>query len=231
MIFATILAIAAADMHIQDMHVKDKQEKSKAIDLGTYGETFPIHETSLLKIIKGKLQKLFESGKLEEHQKIIAKKAKEQLNRPNPVIGISRTTNPRSFTHDPSVTVPYDLKDHEGRIFHRPGTTVNPLETYSFKHPFLFVDGDDAEQVAWAIRQHQAAEISSKPKIVLVQGAPIELSKKLNLPIYFDQSGVLIKKLGISQIPAKVSQKEKALVIEEVSPNTESNLSEPRELK
>lgn len=232
MIFATILAIAAADIHIENTHIQSKQDNSKTCkNLGTYGETFPIHETSLLKVIKAKLQKLFESGKLEKHQDIIAKKAKEQLNRPGPVKGISKTKNPRSFTYDPSITVPYDLKDYEGRVFHRQGTRINPLDTLSFKHPFLFVDGDDEEQVAWAIRLHQAANSLHKPKIILVQGTPIELFKKLNLPIYFDQLGVLIKKLGISQIPAKVSQKEKALVIEEVCLNTESNLSEPRELK
>lgn len=212
MLFATILAIAAAELHIQNQQANDQ----KCIDLGTYGETFPIHETNLLDIIKAKLQKLLESGKLEDHQNIIAKKAKEQLNHPTPVKGLSKTTNPRSFTHDPSITVPYDLKDHEGRVFQAKGTKVNPLDTQEFKHPFLFVDGDDEEQVAWAICQHQTAETTKKPKIVLVQGTPIELSKKLNLPFYFDQAGVLVKKLGINQVPALVSQKAKVLLIEEI---------------
>jgi len=220
MIFVTILAIAAAELYIEDKQSNDKTFK----DLGTYGETFPIHETSLLEVIKAKLQKLFESGKLEHHQQIISKKAKEQLNRPNPIKRISKTTNPRSFTHDPSITVPYDLKDHEGRVFHGQGTRVNPLETHSFKHPFLFVDGDDGKQVAWAIQQYQAADTSHKPKIILVQGAPIELSKKLNLPIYFDQTGVLVKKLDIACVPARVSQKGKVLLVEEVTAKSEENL-------
>jgi conjugal transfer pilus assembly protein TraW len=184
--------------------------------LGTYGETFPIHEQSLLEVIKAKLQDLAQTGKLAAHQETILKKAKEQFNRPSAVRGIQKTVNPKSLAYDPSITVPYDLKDHEEKIFHKKGTTVNPLDTHAFQHPFLFVDGDDPEQVAWAIRQHQQADPSHKPKIVLVQGAPFEVSKRWGLPIYFDQSGVLVKKFGITQVPAKVSQKGKILLVDEV---------------
>ena len=238
MIFPTILTIAAADLRVAnsrvtDLQAKDSQaetsqngdpqvgdspvEASLGKDLGVYGETFPIKEKSLLDIIRSKLQALSTSSKLQEHQQTILKKAKEQLNRPPPVKNIHKTTVPRSFDWDPSITVPYDLKDHEGNVFHRKGTKVNPLDTHPFRCPFLFVDGDDPEQVAWAIKQHQAAEVLHKPKIILVQGAPFELSKKLNLPIYFDQSGVLVKKFGIVQVPARVSQKERALIVDEVN--------------
>lgn len=227
MLLATIFAIAATDLHIQSHQTNDQ----KSIDIGTYGETFPIQEKNLLEVIKNKLQKLFESGQLETHQKAIAEKAKDQLNRPIPVKGLDKTTNPRSFTYDPSITVPYDLKDHEGRVFHTKGTKVNPLETHSFKYPFLFVDGDDSQQVAWAIREHQAAKATLKPKIILVQGAPLELSNQLNLPVYFDQSGILVKKLGIRQIPAKVSQQEELLVVDEVDLKSEEPLTKPAGLK
>lgn len=224
MIFVTILAIAAADL------IDDKRDSSKATkDLGTYGETFLISENNLLEFIKAKLQKLSESGKMKDYQNTIAKRAKEQFNRPPAVKSLQKTTDPRSFAYDPSITVPYDLKDHEGKVFHPKGTKVNPLDTHSFRYPFLFVDGDDENQVAWAIRQHQAANALHKPKIVLVQGTPLELSQKLDLPIYFDQSGMLVKKFGIAQIPARVFQKEKLLFIEEIDPNTEPGLSHTRE--
>ena len=220
MIFVTVLAIAAADFHFEDKQGGGKVPK----DLGTYGETFPIRERSLLEVIKEKLQALAATGKLEDHQAIIAKKAKEQFNRPPAVKGLQKTAEPRSFGYDPSLTVPYDLKDHEGRVFHRQGTKVNPLDTHSFRYPFLFVDGDDENQVAWAIRQHQAAKALNKPKIVLVQGAPLEWSQKLGLPIYFDQSGILVKKFGITQVPARVFQKEKMLVVDEIELTGEAPL-------
>ena len=236
MILATILMIEAKEWagedkgpQAKDLRDASSQDKDKAIgnspviELGVYGETFPIEEKNLLEVIRTKLQGLFESGKLEDHQKTILKKAKEQLNRPHPVRGVSKTATPKSFSHDPSITVPYDLKDHHGQVFHREGTKVNPLDSRQMKCPLLFVDGDDSEQVFWAIQQYKAAESSQKPKIILVQGAPLELSKKLDLPVYFDQSGVLVKKLGISQVPARVSQKDKVLLVEEINPQEKRN--------
>lgn len=247
MVLSTILSISAQDllavkpandrlaMHAQarnkptrdiDTRVKDVNTPNPsahnipARDLGTYGEIFPIQEESLLDVIKAKLHTLSESGEWEAHQQTILKRAKEQFNRPPPVRSVHKTVNPKSFTYDPSITVPYDLKDHKGNVFHRQGTRGNPLDTHTFRHPFLFVDGDDSQQVAWAISQHQQADASHKPKIVLVQGAPFELSRKLGLPLYFDQSGVLVKKFGITQIPARVSQKGKVLVVDEVNQPT-----------
>jgi len=235
MILLTIISLEAKEIvfnntpvaktGVNDSQAADSQAAdSRLKDLGVYGETFPIEEKSLLEAIKTKLQVLAASGKLEEHQRIIMKKAKEQLNRPPIPTNwkIHKTTEPRSFEWDPTITVPYDLKDHEGRVFHQKSTKINPLDTHSFRCPFLFVDGDDPEQVAWAIKQHQLAEVSHKPKIILVQGAPFELSKKLNLPIYFDQSGVLVKKFGIAQVPARVSstresQKERVLIVDEIN--------------
>ncbi|MCE3231706.1 MAG: hypothetical protein K0R52_1634 [Alphaproteobacteria bacterium] len=235
MILATVLMIQAKGPWAEDIRVEgtragDSQineariANAPVIGLGVYGETFPVEEKNLLEVIRAKLQDLSGSGKLEDHQKTILNKAKEQLNRPSAVKGLSRTKFPRSFPYDPSIVVPYDLKNHQGQTFHRKGTRVNPLVTHRMNCPLLFVDGDDAEQVFWAIQQYKAA---ASLQIILVQGAPFNLSKKLNLPVYFDQFGVLVKKLGITQVPARVSQKEKTLVIDEVDPKAGVDLTDP----
>jgi conjugal transfer pilus assembly protein TraW len=250
MILATVLMIEATEAAAPESRNQGSETSiahSPVIELGVYGETFPVAEKNLLEVIKAKIQALFESGKLEDHQKAILNKAKEQLNRPYPVKGLSKTRSPRSFPYDPSIVVPYDLKvsqdavprdaasrgktprggDHQDQVFHRKGTRVNPLDTHRMNCPLLFVDGDDAEQVFWAIQQYKTAASLHKPKIILVQGAPFDLSKKLNLPVYFDQSGVLVKKLGITQVPARISQKEKTLVIDEVDPKAGVDLTDP----
>jgi len=219
------------DPRVSDLRVSDPNPDTKIMELGVYGETFPIAEKNLLDVIRMKLQALFQSGKLEEHQKTILKKAKEQMNRPSPVKGVAKTTTPKSFAYDPSIVAPYDLKDSQGETFYRGGTKVNPLDTHSLSCPLLFVDGEDAEQVFWAIRQYQAAQAPYKPKIILVQGLPFDLSRKFNLPVYFDQFGTLVKKLGITQVPAKVSQVGKALVIDEVALKAEEFSESPIGLK
>jgi len=88
-------ASQAANSRVKGSQAVDSRVK----DLGIYGETFPIEEKNLLEAIKAKLQALAASGKLDEHQRIIVKKAKEQLNRPPVPTNwkIQKTTEPRSF--------------------------------------------------------------------------------------------------------------------------------------
>ncbi|EBH7155458.1 conjugal transfer protein TraW, partial [Salmonella enterica] len=42
-------------------------------------------------------------------------------------------------------------------------------------------------------------------KIILVQGSIPEMQKALDSRVYFDQNGVLCQRLGIDQVPARVS--------------------------
>lgn len=182
-----------------------------ARDLGTFGETFPILEENLLVFIQGKLSILQSSGELEKHQKLIREKVVKKIERPEAVEGLTRTKEFREFYYDPSITVPYDLKDHNGIVFHKAGTTINPLDSHHLKQPLLFIDADDSEQVNW-VRNVK----DSLSKIILVKGAPFELMKILESPVYFDQGGTIVKKLGIKQVPARVQQDDKKLLITEV---------------
>ena len=101
-------------------------------------------------------------------------------------------------------------------VFQIKGTRVNPLDTHPLRCSLLFLDGDNFNHVSWATNLWMTAPENSKPKLILVNGSPFELSHKHNLPVYFDQAGVLIKKLGIRQVPARVSQKNKILLVEEI---------------
>lgn len=187
-----------------------------AKDFGVMGETFPLQEKSLLQVIREKLQALATSGVLKDHQKKILEQTKAKIRRPVAVEGVTKTVKPRSFTYDPSITVPYDMKDHKGQVFHKKGTRLNPLDTHALRSPLLFVDGDNETQVAWAVEQFKAAKPEQKPLIILVKGSPFDLSEKVGFPIYFDQEGHLVKKLRIKQVPAIVRQEGKLLLIAEV---------------
>ncbi len=182
-----------------------------AKDLGTFGETFPILEENLLSFIQNKLAQLQSKGELDKHQKSITEQVIRSIQRPAAVFGLTKTKESRRFYYDPSITVPYDLKDHKGTVFHKAGTTLNPLELHGLKRPLLFINGDDLEQVNWAKKY-----IHLNPKIILVDGSPFDLMKSFEMPIYFDQGGIIVKKLGINQVPARVEQEDKKLVVSEV---------------
>ena len=187
-------------------------------DYGVVGNTFEILEDDLLEVIEKRLKKLEEEGNLQNNQNKIAAGIQEKIKRPKPVEGVQHTIKARSFTYDPSITVPYDLKNHQGKVFQKKGTKVNPLDYKSLTKLLLFIDGDDGPQVEWATAQQPAAQI------ILTSGSPFEVMEKINRPIYFDQEGALTKKLGILQVPAKVTQEEKYLLIEEINLQQEGDL-------
>ena len=182
-----------------------------AAHLGTFGQTFAIIEEDLVEAMQTKLKALEKSGAILEHQANIQKKTIENIQRPNPVAGLVKTKKPRVFMYDPSIRVPYDLKDHKGQVFIKAGTIVNPLDSHQLSRVLVFIDGDDPVQVQWAINKNP-----SNTKIILVNGSPFALMKQHLTTFYFDQTGKIVNKFGIGQIPARVSQKEQMLQIEEV---------------
>lgn len=91
---------------------------------------------------------------------------------------------------------------NEGRVFARQGEVMNPLQYVPFNQTLYFINGDDPAQVAWMKRQTPP---TLESKIILVQGSIPEMQKALDSRVYFDQNGVLCQRLGIDQVPARVS--------------------------
>ena len=183
---------------------------SIANHLGTFGPTFAILEADFLAEIAAKLNHLVATGGIKEHQIKIQHKVTQRVHRPTPVAGLIKTKVARVFWYDPSIKVPADLRDDKGRVFATAGTIFNPLDHYSLRHRLLFIDGDDAAQVAWA------KKLPKNRKIILVNGSPFKFTKEQQEPSYFDQHGKLITKFGIKQIPAEVQEDGKRLKIVEV---------------
>lgn len=203
----------ARDTRVSNAHIND---------LGAHGHTFEIIEPDLLKQIEDKLQTLERNGELSKHNDILVKKAAKAIHTPQPVKGITKTATDRTFYYDPSMTAPYDLKDHHGRVFHQAGTKINPLKFRALPAPLIFIDGEDKAQVSWAqtfLVETVHLQSSSPPKIILTSGSPFKLMKQWNQRqrVYFDQAGRLTDKLGISHVPAIVTQEGLKLKVSEIA--------------
>ena len=155
-----------------------------AKDFGIHGHSFEIEEPDLLKEMEGKLKRLEEQGKLENINETLMKRAQNSLSHPSPVAGITKAVESRTFFYDPSITVPYDLKDHEGRVFHKAGTKLNPLEFHSLPAPLVFIDGKDKAQVSWVENVYLKTSLKTslktnqRPKIILTSGSPFQLMEQ-----------------------------------------------------
>ena len=179
-------------------------------DYGVRGQVFPIQEHSLLDVIQERLALAQKSGKLKLLQQQFKRRVQEKIAHPLPVKGITPTTEPRTFYFDPILINQKDIKDHLGRVVVPAGKKVNPLETFSWGEPLLFIDGDSLQQITWAQKQ--------TGHLVLVKGRPLTLNRSLGTWVYFDQAGQLCRKLGIKHVPARVSQDGMRLKIEERRP-------------
>jgi conjugal transfer pilus assembly protein TraW len=188
-----------------------------AEDKGCFGEVFEIAETDLIEEIQGKLLKLQQSGELEIIQKKIQREVVKRIEEPMAVEGIIHTQKERTFEFDPTIEVTMDLKDYKGKVFAKKGDRYNPLDYVNLTKPLLFIDGNEESHIEWAKLKLSKQKYA---KIILVSGNPLKLQKLLRTSIYFDQYGLITKKLGIKQVPAIVFQetRKRMLTIKEEFP-------------
>lgn len=183
-----------------------------ARDYGRQGTVFPIVEPDLLEQIRAKLQRLEASGETARLNADLKRRTIARVNRPEPVAGLGAAMALRQWRFDPTITVEADISDDKGRLIIAAGTRVNPLDTVGLRQKLVFIDGDDAGQLAWAIARYKQADA----KFILVKGAPLELMRARQRRFYFDQGGTLVKRFGIRAVPAIVEQQGRILHLREV---------------
>lgn len=181
--------------------------EAKAKDFGVQGHIFEIIEQDFFEVINAKL----EAADWNKFNQKIQNKTKDYIENPTKVTGIKRAKEAKEYFYDPTYTLTQDIRDHTGKLIHRQGTKVNPLEFTSLRDALLFIDGDDKNQIEFALEQYKQNQ--EKLKIILVKGFPLKLQRQEKIWIYFDQGGILTSKLGISEVPALVTQEDLKLKI------------------
>lgn len=182
-----------------------------ARDYGQQGAVWPIVEPDLLAQIHARLTRLEKSGETARLNQELKRRTIARVNRPEPVAGVGPASATRSWRFDPTITVERNIADDKGRVIIAAGTRVNPLDTVPLRAPLVFLDGDDPAQLAWAVRRFG----STRAKLILVRGAPLELMQARQRRFYFDQGGSLVKHFGIRAVPATVEQQGRVLLITE----------------
>jgi conjugal transfer pilus assembly protein TraW len=183
-------------------------------DLGTIGPTYAIEESDLLTAIEQQLRQKEQSGELARLEAEAKQRIVDSIEHPKPLPGISRTESARSYYFDPSIVVRENITDAKGNILVPAGTRANPLTVVSLSKHLLFFDGTDESQVERA--RELITYYQGKVKPILVAGSYLALMQRWQLPVYFDQQGALTRKLGITHVPALVSQEGLQLRVDEL---------------
>ena len=187
---------------------------AQAANLGTIGPTYPVAEKNLLDVIMARLHAKEASGELKRHEQEARDRAAYAVNNPRPVDGLRRARAARTFYFDPSFTLQSNVVDSTGAVLFPAGTRKNPLEVVSLSKHLLFFDARDPGQVARA--RELIEHYQGKVKPILVGGSYLDLMKRWNKPVFYDQNGTLVRKFGIAAVPAIVSQEGQRLRIDEV---------------
>ena len=183
-------------------------------DLGSHGRVYDIQEKDLLDVLQSRAQAELDSGKWAKRVEKWQGQAKQQANRPKGV-NLPRATETASHLYDPSIIVPQDIRDSNGLLIRAAGSQINPLNYISMTRHLVFIDGDDRAQIDWMVEL--TASEPDRYKVILTNGAIVDLMKALNQRLFFDQNQVYTKKMDIKSLPALVYQSGLYLRIDEVA--------------
>lgn len=211
----TLLILMMFIIVTQAAYAKNPVLEHDGTSLGVFGKTYSIQEDDLLDFILHRIQIMQQNGEWQKLQNQFRDNVSKHADRPQPVFNLAKATTSKSWNDDPSITVPYDLRDSDGRVFAKAGTTINPLKIITIHKALIFFDGDDKNQVMWA--DNLDRKLLGKSKLILVSGSVSDQVKQFQKAIYFDQEGKLTSKFHIHHVPAVVMQEGIHLRVTEVA--------------
>jgi conjugal transfer pilus assembly protein TraW len=189
-------------------------------DFGTQGHSYQITEQEFLQMIAERLKKI----DMKKEQKKMQSLVRDRVENPRAVEAVKPATATRSFYFDPTYTLDQDVVLPCGKILHKAGTKVNPLEHMDLNRRLLFIDTRRIEQVKWLMEELDKPLLGRKEpvedRVILVGGSPTTLKELLKdehkNKVYFDQGGELTKRFGITGSPAVLVQEGLRLKIDEI---------------
>lgn len=204
---------------------------AKAVDFGTRGRIYTIEEQAFLQMIDERLKGVDQDKIRQEMQERAKQRAKEPL----AVEGVEPAEEGRVFYFDPSYVLEKDIYLPNKDLFYKAGTRVNPIEEMqklgmSLDRRMIFIDAREDEQIQWLKEQldqyksesdkNSQAQAAIENRVILVGGRPFELQEELqrdyqDMVVYFDQGGMLTRKMEIKASPAIVTQEGLMLRIKE----------------
>ena len=178
------------------------------------GPTYQIVEPDMLKAIDSHLREKEKNGEFAKMEKEVVARAKNRIENPPAVQGLTKVERNNTFYYDPSFQVAETVRDHTGQVIAEAGTRINPLDYASLSKHLLFFDGSDPSQVEHAAQLIKHYNGLVKP--ILTNGPIGEITRKWQREVFFDQGGALVRKLGIKHVPTLVTQEGKKLRLDEM---------------
>lgn len=209
-----VIALSKTVSAKNDINSPLASDNNSAIEL--MGPVYPIQETDALVAIQNRMAAMEKSGELERMKEEVKSRIEGKILEPAPIEGVTTHTKAGVRYFDPTWTLPQDLYDDAGNVIAVKGTKVNPLEVMPVPNKMYFFDGRNRDQVELA--KKLSAQYGSDFTPILTAGSWVDLSNELQQAVFFDQEGRMSTRMGITSVPALVSQADKLMKIEELVP-------------
>lgn len=178
------------------------------------GPVYPIAERDALQVLQARMARQVTPERLARWRARQSEQARLRTLEPIPVAGLARASARVRRVFDPALEVPDAITDADGRTVVPAGARINPLAVLSLTRRLAFFDARDPEQVQAIERLLARGGTPVKP--VAVGGAWLPLARRWSRPVYFDQQGLLSRRLQLGAVPALVFQEGQHLVVEEI---------------
>lgn len=196
-------------------------DEAEAVDLGKAGNSFRIEEEGFTEMMRRKLAEI----DMQQEREKMEKQVRERVENPVPVAGVKLAKEDRTFYFDPTYILDKDAVLPCGKILHKAGTEVNPLEYMDLNRRLFFIDGREESQVEWLKEQlNNPLPEQKEPvedRIILVGGSVFMLKEQLGQRyadiVFFDQHGELTTRFGIKHSPAIAAQEGFEIRVDEIN--------------
>lgn len=174
---------------------------------GTAGT--PVSEESLIAFMKRKVAGVNWEQKSEDMKRRVS----HQLQN-GPGLSLPSVKKARRFLVDPTVTLPDEVHDTEGRLLVESGTVVNPLDFIHLRKQYVVFNGTESGQVTM-VQQLLEREGRHRVSVMITEGDVEVLSGQLEAPVFW-ASPQIVAKFQLVAVPSVVQQSGDQLQIDEV---------------
>ena len=185
-----------------------------AKNLGVQGAVFPIEETSLLDVIQQRLLDWQNRGELQQKVNALKKQIEHNLRHLPNLSYVTPATENRVRFFNPSVVVTRLITDDAGQILALPGQVINPLERMSLGTSLIFTNLSRKEEREWL--ESPQRRLKDTAIIILTGGDIMNAMERLGRRVYYDNHGVLMKRLSLQHTPTIVTEVNQELRLEEI---------------
>ncbi len=178
-------------------------------DLGTFAETYPIAEKDALEEIQEKVKDIDPQNVIDP----VEAEAKVSNFKPE-TLSLPKATKARQFLVDMTYTLDIDVPDKDGNIVYPAGYQLNPLDYMNNPMTYVFINGNDKDQVNWFLNSPYKNNLSYR--LLITEGEYFDLSEQLKRPVYYALSKIT-ERFQLEYVPSIVSQYEQFMKVTEVN--------------